>query len=122
MLECGVQFGHQVENWNPKMAPYILGASNGMHIIDIRDTQFFLKQICQFLEKNVRKDTSILFIGTKVQIAPVIKSVAEKSDSFYVNQRWLGGMLTNWNTIKTCIQKLKQLDSIFLEETQTKER
>jgi small subunit ribosomal protein S2 len=112
MLEAGVHFGHQVKRWNPKMKPYIFGTRNGMHIIDVIKTRILLQKICDFLQENVNKETQILFVGTKIQAASVIEEMAIKSSSYYVNQRWLGGMLTNWKTIKTCIQRLKEIESL----------
>jgi small subunit ribosomal protein S2 len=110
LLDAGVHFGHQVRRWNPKMEPFIYGQRNGIHIIDIVQTLVYLEETKQFLTKQSFEGKTILFVGTKRQAAPIIKSAAEECDSFYVNQRWLGGMLTNWSTIRTCIDKLNAMD------------
>jgi small subunit ribosomal protein S2 len=110
LLDAGVHFGHQVRRWNPKMEPFIYGQRNGIHIIDIVQTLVYLEETKQFLTKQSSEGKTILFVGTKRQAAPIIKSAAEECDSFYVNQRWLGGMLTNWSTIRTCIDKLNAMD------------
>ena len=111
MLESGVHFGHQVRLWNPKMAPYILVKRKGIHIIDIIKTRESLDYACKFLESTIAKQTSILFVGTKYQASETIRRVALESESHYVNQRWLGGMLTNWNTMKKCIKNLRDLET-----------
>ena len=103
LLDAGVHFGHQVRRWNPKMEPFIYGQRNGIHIIDIVQTLVYLEETKQFLTKQSFEGKTILFVGTKRQAAPIIKSAAEECDSFYVNQRWLGGMLTNWGTISNSI-------------------
>ena len=110
LLDAGVHFGHQVRRWNPKMEPFIYGQRNGIHIIDIVQTLVYLEETKQFLTKQSSEGKTILFVGTKRQAAPIIKSAAEECDSFYVNQRWLGGMLTNLSTIRTCIDKLNAMD------------
>jgi small subunit ribosomal protein S2 len=110
LLDAGVHFGHQVRRWNPKMEPFIYGQRNGIHIIDIVQTLVYLEETKEFLTKQSSQGKTILFVGTKRQVAPLIQSVAQESDSFYVNQRWLGGMLTNWATIRTCIDKLNAMD------------
>ena len=110
LLDAGVHFGHQVRRCNPKMEPFIYGQRNGIHIIDIVQTLVYLEETKQFLTKQSSEGKTILFVGTKRQAAPIIKSAAEECDSFYVNQRWLGGMLTNWSTIRTCIDKLNAMD------------
>ena len=115
MLESGVHFGHHVQRWNPKMAPYIYCANNKMHIIDIVKTRTYLTKICQFLIQTTDQTTEFLFVGTKLQAASEIKARALDCSAHYVNHRWLGGMLTNWNTMKTCIQKLRDLE--FQEES-----
>jgi small subunit ribosomal protein S2 len=112
LLDAGVHFGHQIRRWNPKMEPFIYGQRNGIHIIDIVQTLVYLEETKEFLTKQSSQGKTILFVGTKRQVAPLIKSVAEQSDSFYVNQRWLGGMLTNWATIRTCIDKLNAMDKL----------
>jgi small subunit ribosomal protein S2 len=110
LLDAGVHFGHQVRRWNPKMEPFIYGQRNGIHIIDIVQTLVCLEETNQFLMQQSSEGKTILFVGTKRQAAPIIQSAALECGSFYVNQRWLGGMLTNWSTIRTCIDKLNAMD------------
>jgi small subunit ribosomal protein S2 len=110
MLDAGVHFGHQVRRWNPKMEPFIYGERNGLHIIDIVQTLACLEEISEYLTQESSKGKTILFVGTKRQAAPVIQTAAIESNSYYVNQRWLGGMLTNWATMTTCINKLKSIE------------
>nr|ANA57013.1 ribosomal protein S2 [Pyramimonas parkeae] len=112
MLDAGVHFGHQVRRWNPKMEPFIYGERNGIHIIDIVQTLSCIEKISEFLTQEKKKGKTILFVGTKRQAAPVIQAAAINSNSHYVNQRWLGGMLTNWATMKTCIEKLRKIEKL----------
>ena len=110
MLDSGVHFGHQVRRWNPKMAPFIYGERNGIHIIDILQTLVSLEEICQFLTEQSSQNKTILFVGTKRQAAPIIEMTANECNAHYVSQRWLGGMLTNWSTMTLCINKLKGIE------------
>ncbi len=110
MVEMGLHFGHQAKKWNPKMAPYIYTKRNGVHIIDLIQTCFHLKQVSDFLTDSAAKGKTFLFVGTKKQAAGLIANTATQSNSFYVNQRWLGGMLTNWKTMKSSIAKLNELE------------
>nr|AST09060.1 ribosomal protein S2 [Eutreptiella pomquetensis] len=110
MVDSGVHLGHQVRRWNPKMASYIYGERNGIHIIDILQTLICLSDTTDYLVKAGKENKTILFVGTKRQFASIIESCAEKSNSHYVNQRWLGGMLTNWSTMKVCIENLQILN------------
>lgn len=110
MLDSGVHFGHQVRRWNPKMAPFIYGERNGIHIIDILQTLVSLEEISQFLTEQAAQNKTILFVGTKRQAAPLIELTAKECNAHYVNQRWLGGMLTNWTTMSLCIDKLKRIE------------
>ena len=110
MAEVGMHFGHQARKWNPKMAPYIYAERNGIHIIDLIQTYAHLKQVSQFLIESASQGKTFLFVGTKKQATRLIAKAALQCDSFYVNQRWLGGMLTNWKTIKTSIAKLNDLE------------
>lgn len=110
MVEMGLHFGHQARKWNPKMAPYIYTKRNGVHIIDLIQTCFHIKQVSQYLTLSASQGKSVLFVGTKKQAADLIAKVATESNSFYVNQRWLGGMLTNWETMKLSISKLNELE------------
>ena len=110
MVEMGLHFGHQAKKWNPKMAPYIYTKRNGVHIIDLIQTCSHLKQVSEFLTDCAAKGKTFLFVGTKKQAAGFIANTATQSNSFYVNQRWLGGMLTNWKTMKSSIAKLNELE------------
>jgi small subunit ribosomal protein S2 len=110
MVQVGMHFGHQARKWNPKMAPYIYAERNGIHIIDLIQTYYHLKKATQFLTDSATQGKKFLFVGTKKQATKLIAKVALQCDSYYVNQRWLGGMLTNWKTIKSSISKLNQLE------------
>lgn len=121
MVKTGVHFGHQAKKWNPKMAPYIYAEKNGIHIIDLIQTYFFLKNTVNFLKSEAAQGKTFLFVGTKKQASRLIAKVALSCDSFYVNQRWLGGMLTNWKTIKTSIEKLNQLQNLDYSNYSKKE-
>jgi small subunit ribosomal protein S2 len=112
MVEMGLHFGHQARKWNPKMAPYIYAKRNGVHIIDLIQTCFYLKETSHFLTDSAARGKTFLFVGTKRSAAALIAKVASESNSFYVNQRWLGGMLTNWQTMKLSIAKLNSLESM----------
>jgi len=109
MLNSSVHLGHQVQQWNPKMSPYIYGERKGVHIIDLLHTLVCLEKACKFLSSSSKNNKNILFVGTKPQFSSIIESCAVSCNSHYVTQRWLGGMLTNWSTIKTCIDKLQSL-------------
>ena len=110
LLEAGIHFGHQLNRWNPKMEPYLFGERNGIHIIDILQTLVSLEEICSFLTEQSSQNKTILFVGTKRQAAPIIELTATECNAHYVNQRWLGGMLTNWSTMSLCIEKLKLIE------------
>nr|YP_001019101.1 ribosomal protein S2 [Chlorokybus atmophyticus]Q19VA1.2 RecName: Full=Small ribosomal subunit protein uS2c; AltName: Full=30S ribosomal protein S2, chloroplastic [Chlorokybus atmophyticus]ABD62250.2 ribosomal protein S2 [Chlorokybus atmophyticus]WKT05635.1 ribosomal protein S2 [Chlorokybus atmophyticus] len=110
MMEAGVHFGHQTRGWNPKMAPYIYGERNGIHLIDLIQTARLLSEASDFVLNAAKEGKEFLFIGTKNQAADIISSEALRCRSHFVNQRWLGGMLTNWPTIKTRIKRLKDLE------------
>ncbi|NOR62502.1 MAG: 30S ribosomal protein S2 [Rhodobacteraceae bacterium] len=111
LLEAGVHFGHQTHRWNPLMGPYIYGARNGIHIMDLTQTVPLLDAALNVVQQTVAKGGSILFVGTKRQASKGIADAAERSAQYYVNHRWLGGMLTNWKTISNSITTLKKLDS-----------
>nr|YP_009106176.1 ribosomal protein S2 [Binuclearia lauterbornii]AIT95051.1 ribosomal protein S2 [Binuclearia lauterbornii] len=121
MVKTGMHFGHQAKKWNPKMAPYIYAERNGIHIIDLIQTYFYLKKVCKFLTENSAKGKTFLFVGTKKQASRLIAKTALNCNSFFVNQRWLGGMLTNWKTIKTSIDKLNELQKKDLDNFPKKE-
>ncbi len=110
MLQVGMHFGHHARKWNPKMAPYIYAERNGIHIIDLIQTYSHLKQVSKFLTESASKGKTVLFVGTKKSATQLIAETALQCNSFYVNQRWLGGILTNWKTIKTSIAKLNELE------------
>ena len=110
LLEAGVHFGHQTQRWNPRMEPYIYGARNGIHIIDLTQTVPMLDQALQAVRDTVAKGGRVLFVGTKRQAAGPIAEAAEKSAQYYMNHRWLGGTLTNWKTVSQSIQRLNQID------------
>ena len=110
LLEAGVHFGHQKQRWNPKMQQYIYGARNGIHIMDLTQTVPMLDQALNVIRDTVAKGGRILFVGTKRQAQAPIKDAAEKSAQFYMNHRWLGGTLTNWQTVSKSIQRLKAID------------
>ena len=111
-LEAGVHFGHQTSRWNPKMKPFIFAARNGIYIIDLQKTVNALEHAKKKVREVVRAGRSILFVGTKKQAKEVILEEAPKCDAFYVTERWLGGMLTNFDTIKASIKKLKDIDKM----------
>lgn len=115
LLEAGVHFGHQTRRWNPKMAPYIYGERNGIHIIDLRQTLEQINKTCETVENMVSSDGMILFVGTKKQAQGPIKTAAETAGMPYVNYRWLGGMLTNFSTIQKRVFYMKELER--MEET-----
>ncbi|GAA3535260.1 30S ribosomal protein S2 [Zobellella aerophila] len=111
MLKAGVHFGHQTRYWNPKMKPFIFGASNRVHIINLEKTVPMFNDALNFLGSNAAKKGKILFVGTKRAASEAVKEAATKCDQFYVNHRWLGGMLTNWKTVRQSISRLKELES-----------
>ena len=110
LLEAGVHFGHQTQRWNPKMKPYIYGSRNGIHIIDLTQTVPLLDQALHVISETVAKGGSVLFVGTKRQAQKPIAEAAEKCAQYYINHRWLGGTLTNWQTVSQSIKRLKEID------------
>ena len=112
LLEAGVHFGHQTRRWDPKMAEYIFQARNGIHIIDLQKTSKKLDEAYAFIKEQVEEGKTVLFFGTKKQAQECVKEAAEKCGMYYVDQRWLGGMLTNFGTIKTRIKRLKDLEKM----------
>ncbi|MFN3683173.1 MAG: 30S ribosomal protein S2 [Fimbriimonadaceae bacterium] len=110
LLESGVHFGHQTRRWNPKMRRYIYGARNGIYILDLYQTIELFKEALDFIKQKVEEGGSVLFVGTKKQAQAAVKEAATRSRQYYVCERWLGGTLTNWSTIQTRIQRLKDLD------------
>jgi small subunit ribosomal protein S2 len=112
LLESGVHFGHQTRRWNPKMKPFIFDARNGIHIIDLSKTLTQLEAACDFLSSTVRKGGKVVFVGTKKQAQQCVKETARECNQFYVTERWLGGTLTNFNTIKRSIGRLKEIEKM----------
>ncbi len=112
MLESGVHFGHQTKRWNPKMKPYIFGARNGIYIVDLQQTMHMFNAAYDFIVKIVSEGKSVLFVGTKKQARDSIYEEANRCEMFYVHNRWLGGMLTNFQTIKKSINRLNHLNDI----------
>ncbi len=112
LLEAGVHFGHQTRRWNPKMKPYIFGARNGIHIIDLQKTVEYFKVAYSFVKEIGKQGGVVLFVGTKKQAQEVIAEEAKRVGLPYVNERWLGGMLTNFRTVKNSIQKMKELEKM----------
>src|SRR5271155_3839985 len=112
LLESGVHFGHQTKRWNPKMKPFIFDARNGIHIIDLSKTLTQLETACDFLSATVRKGGKVLFVGTKKQAQQCVKETAKEFGQFFVTERWLGGTLTNYNTIKSSIKRLKEIEKM----------
>jgi len=112
LLEAGVHFGHQTRRWNPKMKKYIFGARNGIYIIDLQQTVKLFKTACDFIANTVAEGKSVLFVGTKKQAREAIYEEANRCEMFYVHNRWLGGMLTNFPTIKKSIDRLNYLNNI----------
>ena len=110
LLEAGVHFGHKSYRWNPKMFPYIFSEVNNVHILDLVQCANLLNRATDYLNKASMENKTFLFIGTKRQASTLIAKEAERSDSYYVNHRWLGGMLTNWSTVKERIERLKDLE------------
>jgi len=110
MLKAGVHFGHQTRYWNPKMKPYIFGARNKVHIINLEKTVPLFNEALNFLSGVSAKKGKVLFVGTKRAAGDAVKEAAQKCDQFYVNKRWLGGMLTNWKTVRQSIKRLKDLE------------
>ena len=117
LLEAGVHFGHQTKRWNPKMKPYIFGARNGIYIIDLQKTVRMFKNVYDFIVDLVANGESILFVGTKKQARESIYEEANRCEMFYVHNRWLGGMLTNFQTIKQSIDRLNYLNNIINDES-----
>ncbi|WP_409420584.1 30S ribosomal protein S2 [Pseudaeromonas sp. ZJS20] len=111
MLQAGVHFGHQTRFWNPKMKPFIFGARNNVHIINLEKTVPMFDDALNFLSSTAAKKGKILFVGTKRAASEAVKEAAASCDQFYVNHRWLGGMLTNWKTVRQSIKRLKDLET-----------
>ena len=113
LVESGVHFGHKASRWNPKMAPYIYGVHNDIHIINLQSTVSLLKSALSTLYDIVLKRGRVLFIGTKVQASAIIADEAVRCGQYYINNRWLGGMLTNWETVSLSIKKLREYEKLL---------
>ena len=113
LLEAGVHFGHQTQRWNPKMKPYIYGARNGIYVIDLRKTTDLLDEAYNLVRDYAAKGRNVLFVGTKKQAAEVVAEEAVRSGAYYINRRWLGGMLTNFETIRGRVNKLKEMEEFI---------
>ena len=113
LLEAGVHFGHQAHRWNPKMAEYIFGTRNNIHIVDLTQSVPMMHRALQAVSDTVAKGGRILFVGTKRQAQDAIAEAAKKSAQYYVNSRWLGGTLTNWKTVSNSIKRLRKLDEML---------
>ena len=110
LLEAGVHFGHQTQRWNPRMGPFIYGARNGIHIMDLTQTVPMLDAALSAVRDTVAKGGRVLFVGTKRQAATPVAEAAERCAQYYMNHRWLGGTLTNWQTVSKSISRLKSID------------
>ena len=120
LLEAGVHFGHQTHRWNPKMAPFIFGARNKVHIIDLSETVPMLHRALVAVRDITAAGGRVLFVGTKRQASPVVAEAAKRCGQYYVNHRWLGGMLTNWETISGSIKRLRDLETELAGDTSGK--
>src|ERR1017187_7948570 len=116
LLEAGVHFGHQTKRWNPKMKEYIFGERNGIYIIDLQKTLKMFKEASKFVQELAAEGKIVLFVGTKRQAQDAIAEEATKCGGFYINQRWLGGLLTNWVTVQKSVKRLKELDEMATAE------
>ncbi len=119
LLEAGIHFGHKSKRWNPKMEPFIFGERNGIHIIDLQQTLVAFKKALDIFKNFAIKNKNILFVGTKRQASEIITSAATNCEQYYINNRWLGGMLTNWDTIQNSIKRLKNIESILEDKSST---
>ena len=117
LLEVGAHFGHQAKRWNPKMKPYIFTERNGIHILDLHQTLAATEKAYEFVREISSEGGKVLFVGTKKQAQEAVKEEAERAGGFYVNHRWLGGLLTNLNTIKTRVKRLKELEEMEADGT-----
>jgi small subunit ribosomal protein S2 len=120
MLEAGVHFGHQTRYWNPRMAPYIFGHRNKIHIVNLETTMALYQEALKFVRQISTNKGAVLFVGTKRQAREIIKEEAQRSSSPYVDYRWLGGMLTNYKTVKQSIKRLKEMESMVADGSMDK--
>ena len=119
LLEAGVHFGHHTRRWNPKMEPFLFGVRNGVHIIDLQQTVPMLHAALAAVREVTARGGRVLFVGTKRQASDIVASGASRCGQYFVNHRWLGGMLTNWKTITLSIKRLRELESLSLKTGQT---
>ena len=117
LLEVGVHFGHQTKRWNPKMAPYIFTSRNGIYIIDLKKSSDKLDEAYQAMKEIAEKGGKVLFVGTKKQAQEAVQTEAERSGSYFVNSRWLGGTLTNFKTIKSRIRRMEEIEKMETDGT-----
>jgi len=115
LLEAGVHYGHRTRRWNPKMAPYIFGERNGIHVIDLEQTVPMLYRALEAVRDVVAAGGRVLFVGTKVQASQKLKEAAQRCGQYYVNHRWLGGTLTNWKTVNQSIKRMKDMEKMLAE-------
>ncbi len=113
LLEAGVHFGHQTQRWNPKMKPYIYGARNGIYVLDLRKTTDLLDEAYAVVREFAARNKNVLFVGTKKQAAEVVAEEATRAGAYYINRRWLGGMLTNFDTIRSRVNKLREIEDFM---------
>jgi len=116
LLESGVHFGHQTRRWSPKMKEFIFGQRNGIHIIDLQKTLKMFKEAARFISEAAAQSRTVLFVGTKRQAQEAVAEEAQRCGMYYINNRWLGGLLTNWTTVQHSIRRLKELDQMATEE------
>ncbi len=116
LLDAGIHFGHRTNRWNPKMSEFIFGHRNGIHIIDLQQTLVFFNDALKVVETFAKESKNILFVGTKRQASDIIERYALDCNQFFINKRWLGGMLTNWDTIQNSIKKLKDMEDILVNK------
>jgi small subunit ribosomal protein S2 len=117
MLEAGAHFGHRVSRWNPKMKPYIFGARNGIYILNLQESHYMFERAVAFVLKAASQGETVMFVGTKTAAAETLKAQAERADQPYVTNRWLGGMLTNWSTIRQSVDRLHKLEKLEGDES-----
>ncbi|HNS44998.1 MAG TPA: 30S ribosomal protein S2 [Alphaproteobacteria bacterium] len=116
LLEAGVHFGHNTRRWNPEMRPFIFGVRNGVHILDLQQTVPMLDQPLRTVREITANGGRVLFVGTKRQAQDTVANAAKRCGQYYVNHRWLGGMMTNWKTVTNSINRLKELETVFAQE------
>ena len=116
LLDAGIHFGHRTNRWNPKMADFIFGHRNGIHIIDLQQTLSYFNNALKIVEEAAKDKKNILFVGTKRQASDIIEKYALDCDQYFINKRWLGGMLTNWDTIQNSIKRLKDMEDVLINK------